>query len=60
MKVNFLFLFVFLGVYINAQSIVDSAVVKEIQASPQKKEWYKTISLRGYTQVRYNRLLETN
>lgn len=26
---------------------------------PEKK-WYETISLRGYSQVRYNRLLETN
>jgi hypothetical protein len=25
-----------------------------------KKKWYETISLRGYMQVRYNRLLETN
>lgn len=33
------------------------------QTSPAKKEtkqWYETISLRGYMQVRYNRLLETN
>jgi hypothetical protein len=30
--------------------------------SPKKevKRWYETISLRGYMQVRYNRLLETN
>ncbi|TAH04374.1 MAG: porin [Sphingobacteriales bacterium] len=26
----------------------------------EKKHWYETISLRGYMQVRYNRLLETN
>lgn len=25
-----------------------------------KKKWYETINLRGYMQVRYNRLLETN
>ncbi|MFN5422230.1 MAG: porin [bacterium] len=33
------------------------------QTAPAKKEtkhWYETISLRGYMQVRYNRLLETN
>jgi hypothetical protein len=33
------------------------------QNAPAKKEtkpWYETISLRGYMQVRYNRLLETN
>jgi hypothetical protein len=28
--------------------------------APKKSEWYEKISLRGYTQVRYNRLLETN
>jgi hypothetical protein len=27
---------------------------------PKKKAWYDKISLRGYAQVRYNRLLETN
>jgi hypothetical protein len=26
----------------------------------KKKHWYETLSLRGYLQVRYNRLLETN
>ncbi|MBC7914937.1 MAG: porin [Pyrinomonadaceae bacterium] len=26
----------------------------------KKSEWYEKISLRGYTQLRYNRLLETN
>jgi hypothetical protein len=33
------------------------------QNTPAKKDtkpWYETISLRGYMQVRYNRLLETN
>ena len=33
------------------------------QNTPAKKEtkpWYETISLRGYMQLRYNRLLETN
>ncbi|MEO7363208.1 MAG: porin [Gemmatimonadaceae bacterium] len=29
-------------------------------ASPKKEAWYDKISLRGYAQVRYNRLLETN
>lgn len=32
-----------------------------IQAeTPKKKAWYDILSLRGYAQVRYNRLLETN
>jgi hypothetical protein len=35
--------------------------VKKTVTSPVKKEhWYDKIGLRGYTQVRYNRLLETN
>ena len=29
-------------------------------AAPKKPNWYEKISLRGYVQVRYNRLLETN
>jgi hypothetical protein len=35
----------------------DSLSLKE---TVKKKNWYETISLRGYTQIRYNRLLETN
>ena len=27
---------------------------------PSRRAWYERLSLRGYTQVRYNRLLETN
>jgi hypothetical protein len=30
------------------------------EATPKKTPWYERLSLRGYTQVRYNRLLETN
>ncbi len=29
-------------------------------AAHPKKQWYENIQMRGYTQVRYNRLLETN
>ena len=29
-------------------------------ATPKSKKWYDTINIRGYTQLRYNRLLETN
>lgn len=28
--------------------------------SPNVKKWYENIAIRGYTQIRYNRLLETN
>jgi hypothetical protein len=30
------------------------------EPAPKKTAWYDRLSLRGYTQVRYNRLLETN
>jgi len=40
----------------------DSTIVqsdaKDIK--PVSKKWYETVSIRGYTQIRYNRLLETN
>lgn len=29
-------------------------------ASPPPKQWFQAVSIRGYVQVRYNRLLETN
>lgn len=38
----------------------DSLKVNEVAPAPPKKHWYETIALRGYAQVRYNRLLETN
>lgn len=40
---------------------VKKPTVKEMPSpQPAAKKWYDQISLRGYTQVRYNRLLETN
>jgi phosphate-selective porin len=40
---------------------VKKPTVKEMPSPlPTTKKWYEQISLRGYTQVRYNRLLETN
>jgi hypothetical protein len=48
---------------ISQNSKTDSAAApappKEVIKETAKK-WYETISIRGYTQVRYNRLLETN
>ena len=31
-----------------------------LNTPPQEKKWYDQFSIRGYAQVRYNRLLETN
>ena len=30
------------------------------QVSAPKKQWFESFSIRGYSQIRYNRLLETN
>lgn len=39
----------------------DAPKTEPIQGpAPAKKAWYQTLSLGGYMQVRYNRLLETN
>lgn len=39
-----------------AQTATDSLAKQK----PASKKWYETISVRGYAQARYNRLLETN
>ena len=36
------------------------APVAEVKKEEPKKHWYELLSLRGYVQIRYNRLLETN
>ncbi len=47
------------GFYYSAFS--QSADSLKLAASPKpEKKWYEGFSIRGYTQVRYNRLLETN
>lgn len=41
----------------------DTLKVKEkttVQAEEKPKKWFETVSIRGYAQVRYNRLFETN
>ena len=50
-----LFLFFLISFKISGQSTSEDTVKKE----PEKK-WFQKINIRGYTQVRYNRLLETN
>lgn len=39
-------------------SAQDSVKVVKVEEKPKK--WFESISIRGYTQIRYNRLLETN
>lgn len=66
-KTAFLLVFItFLSNYQSvAQNVVKDTVSKVITAptisnSTTAKKWYDKISMRGYVQVRYNRLLETN
>lgn len=41
--------------------VAQTAAVTDTTAKPKpKKAWYESFSIRGYGQVRYNRLLETN
>lgn len=44
---------------INVKTIAQF-VASDIKKEAPSKKWYEKISLRGYTQIRYNRLLETN
>lgn len=48
----------FLPLVTNAQQQL--AVADSVKEVPHVKHWYESVSLRGYMQVRYNRLLETN
>lgn len=43
-----------LAIFIFAMTVVSA------QTKPASKQWYESLQLRGYMQVRYNRLLETN
>lgn len=45
---------------LNSFSQTDSLKDGLASENPPKKEWYEKIGIRGYAQVRYNRLLETN
>jgi len=50
-----------LNVFGNIDLTIDTIPKKEEAPKAEKKSnWYDKISLRGYAQIRYNRLLETN
>jgi hypothetical protein len=46
----------------NVLSQIDSTIAKPqlIQSTVSQKEWFQKINIRGYSQIRYNRLFETN
>ncbi len=48
--------------YAGTSQVTDSTKLKTTTEAPKpaEKKWYENISLRGYAQVRYNGLLETN
>ena len=43
-----------------AQRVDSAAARRDTAAAARPKAWYEKLSLRGYAQFRYNRLLETN
>ncbi len=45
---------------IDPQSSKDSVVAVPAAKEETKKKWFETFAFRGYAQMRYNRLLETN
>lgn len=56
----FVFLVTFNAFSQNSTDTLKQEVVAVKKAEEPKKKWYENISLRGYAQVRYNKLLETN
>lgn len=65
MKVSKLLIIVssiFISTAIQAQDLIKGDSLSKLEPAKEEKEkkWYDKISLRGYTQIRYNRLLETN
>jgi hypothetical protein len=63
MKTLNLFLGLFLALnvtFVAAQVKIDSIQPVKAETKAIPKKWYDSFSIRGYMQVRYNRLLETN
>lgn len=58
-QINLLVLFVFV-LFITSDVQAQAQVELGLTNNKKVKEWYDKIQLRGYAQVRYNRLLETN
>ena len=60
MKTFFYFFLALLLISLNSIAQSDSIKIKRPEELAQAKKWYDNISIRGYTQIRYNRLFETN
>lgn len=49
------------GALLSITAAAQSDTAKKVSTpAPKKEHWYDKLSLRGYTQIRYSRLLETN
>lgn len=50
------------GLFLLASSLLPAQTTTDSlpKPKPASKKWFETMSIRGYAQVRYNRLLETN
>jgi hypothetical protein len=59
-KTFFYFFLALLLISLNSIAQSDSIKIKTPEELAQAKKWYDNISIRGYTQIRYNRLFETN
>lgn len=57
---KYLISIVLLSLSFTSFSQTDGAKKEGSLQVPQTKEWYQKFAIRGYAQVRYNRLLETN
>ena len=58
MKATILLIFFFLGTSLRAQlTVLDTTTTTK---SNSTKKWFESINIRGYAQVRYNGLLQTN
>ena len=56
-----IFIFLFLVLHLSSQdSLQNNHTAEQPKVETKKANWYDKISIRGYTQVRYNRLFETN
>ena len=59
MKATILLIFFFLGTSLRAQLTVLDTTTTTTKSNSTKK-WFESINIRGYAQVRYNGLLQTN
>lgn len=59
MKATILLIIIFLGTSLRAQLTVLDTTTTTTKANSTKK-WFESINIRGYAQVRYNGLLQTN